>query len=169
MFESCDFHKKLVTLQPICKRCKMKTIKWLGICLLALLVSGGLSSCGDDEYSSRLRELILKKEMTFMANEMKGDLSYTTTFRNEDLSNYSAQSDASWCHVTIDVEKSQMTVTVDENQNRFFRFRFALSAFVTAVLIVLKLVLMADTSKSNSSTMWATVRFVARRTGFNVL
>lgn len=117
MFESCVFHKKLVTLQPICKRCKMKTIKWLGICLLALLVSGGLSSCGDDEYSSRLRELILKKEMTFMANEMKGDLSYTTTFRNEDLSNYSAQSDASWCHVTIDVEKSQMTVTVDENQN----------------------------------------------------
>ena len=95
----------------------MKTIKWLGICLLALLVSGGFSSCGDDEYSSRLRELIIKKELSFMANEMKGDLSYTTTFRNEDLTNYRAQSDASWCHVTIDVEKSQMIVTVDENEN----------------------------------------------------
>ena len=93
----------------------MKTIKWLGICLLALLASAGLGSCSsEDEYSSRLRELILK-DMTFEPNEEEGSLSRTSTFRNEDLTNYQALSDASWCHVSINVAQSQMTVTVDEN------------------------------------------------------
>lgn len=93
----------------------MKIIKCLGICLLAVLASVGFGSCSsDDEYSSRLRELILK-DMTFEANEEDGPMSRTTSFRNEDLSNYLATPDASWCHVSIDVSKSQMTVTVDEN------------------------------------------------------
>lgn len=95
----------------------MKTVKWLGICLLALLMTAGLGSCGDDEYTSNLRELIIRKELSFKANEEEGELIYTTTFRNEDLSNYRAVSDASWCHVSFDVEKSQMTVTVDENSS----------------------------------------------------
>lgn len=92
----------------------MKIIKCLGICLLAILVSAGFESCGEDEYVSRLRELILK-DMTFGANEDEGALSKTTTFRNEDISNYLAVSNSGWCHVTLDASKSQMTVTVDEN------------------------------------------------------
>ena len=93
----------------------MKIVKWLGICLLAVLVSAGLESCsGEEEYSSRLRELIIK-DLTFDPDEVESSLSRTSTFRNEDLTNYMAVSDASWCHVSFDVEKSQMTVTVDEN------------------------------------------------------
>ena len=97
-------------------RNRMKTIKWIGICLLAVLVSVGLGSCSsEDEYSSRLRELILK-DMTFEPNEEEGDMSRTSTFRNEDLTNYQAISDASWCHVSINATQSQMTVMVDENK-----------------------------------------------------
>lgn len=96
---------------------KMKIVKWLGICLLAVLVSAGLGSCsGEEEYSSRLRELILK-DMTFEPSEDEGALSRISTFRNEDLTNYLAVSDASWCHVSIDVPNSKMTVTVDENNS----------------------------------------------------
>ena len=95
----------------------MKIIKWLGICLLAVLVSAGFDSCKkDEEYTSRLRELILK-DMTFEPNEDEGPLSRTSTFRNEDLTNYMATSDASWCHVSINSSESQMTVTVDENNS----------------------------------------------------
>ena len=61
----------------------MKTVKWLGICLLALLMTAGLGSCGEDEYTSNLRELIIRKELNFKANEQEGELVYTTTFRNE--------------------------------------------------------------------------------------
>lgn len=93
----------------------MKIIKCLGICLLAVLASVGGGSCSsDDEYSSRLRELILK-DQTFEANEDEGVLLKTTTFRNEDISNYMAVSNVGWCHVTLDASKSQMTVAVDEN------------------------------------------------------
>ena len=92
----------------------MKIVKCLGICLFAILVSTGFESCGEEEYVSRLRELILK-DMTFEPNEDAGAMSRTSTFRNEDLSNYQAVADKAWCHVSIDVSKSQMTVTVDEN------------------------------------------------------
>lgn len=95
----------------------MKIFKCLGICLLAVLASVGFESCSsDDAYSSRLRELIIK-DQTFEASEEDGLMSRTTTFRNEDLSNYQAVPDASWCHVSIDVSKSQMTVSVDENNS----------------------------------------------------
>lgn len=95
----------------------MKTIKCLGICLLAVLSSAGFESCSsDDEYSSRLRELIIK-DLTFEPNEEEGTLSRTSTFRNEDLTNYQAVPDASWCHVSINTAQSQMTVTVDENNS----------------------------------------------------
>ena len=95
----------------------MKIVNCLGICLLAILLSAGLESCGsDDEYSSRLRELIIKDVM-FESNEEEGALSRTSTFRNEDLTNYRAVPDASWCHVSFDVANSQMTVMVDENDS----------------------------------------------------
>lgn len=92
----------------------MRIVKWSGLCLLVILVSVGFISCGDDDYTSRLKELILK-DITFECDEESGALYRTTTFRNEDLTNYRALSDASWCNVTIDVSKSQITVTVDEN------------------------------------------------------
>ena len=60
----------------------MKIIKCLGICLLAILVSAGFESCGEDEYVSRLRELILK-DMTFGANEDDGALSKTTIWQSQ--------------------------------------------------------------------------------------
>ncbi len=94
----------------------MKIIKSLGICLLSLVITAGLGSCGEDEYASRLKELIMKNTLTFDADDEEGSLSHTTTFRNEDLSNYQAVSDASWCHVSIDVKNAQMTVTVDQNE-----------------------------------------------------
>ena len=94
----------------------MKIVKGLGICLLAILVLVGFVSCGDDEYSSRLKELIIK-DLTFECDEEAGVLYHTTTFRNEDLTNYRALSDAAWCQVSFDVSKSQMTVTVDENDS----------------------------------------------------
>ena len=95
----------------------MKIVKCLGICLLAILLSAGLGSCSsDDEYSSRLRELIIK-DLTFDPDEEENSLSRTSTFRNEDLTNYRAVPDASWCHVSFDVAKSQMTVMVDENDS----------------------------------------------------
>ena len=95
----------------------MKIVKYLGICLLAVLFSAGFESCSsDDEYSSRLKELIIK-DLNFEANEDDGALYRTSTFRNEDLTNYMATPGASWCHVSFDVEKSQMTVTVDENNS----------------------------------------------------
>ena len=95
----------------------MKIVKCLGICLLAILLSAGLGSCSsDEEYSSRLRELIIK-DLTFDPDEEENSLSRTSTFRNEDLTNYRAVPDASWCHVSFDVAKSQMTVTVDENNS----------------------------------------------------
>ncbi|MBR4481605.1 MAG: Ig-like domain-containing protein [Prevotella sp.] len=95
----------------------MKTVKWFAICLLAVLVSAGFESCSsEDEYSSRLRELIIK-DLTFEPNEEDGVMSRTSTFRNEDLTNYLAVSNASWCHVSIDATKSQMTVEVDENNS----------------------------------------------------
>ena len=116
MHESSVLNKKFVTLHPISIYFyKMKIIKWLGICLLAVLVLAGLESCSkEEEYNSRLRELILK-DMTFEPNEVEGTLSRTSTFRNEDLTNYQAIPDASWCHVSINVEQSQMIVEVDEN------------------------------------------------------
>ena len=79
------------------------------------MVSAGFESCSsEEEYSSRLRELIIK-DLTFEPNEEEGAMSRTSTFRNEDLTNYQAISDASWCHVSINTAQSQMTVTVDEN------------------------------------------------------
>lgn len=95
----------------------MKIFKCLGICLLAVLASVGFESCSsDDAYSSRLRELIIK-DQTFAASEEDGALYRTSTFRNEDLTNYQAIPAASWCHVSIDVANSQMTVSVDENNS----------------------------------------------------
>jgi len=92
----------------------MKAVKWLGMCLLVFVSAISFQSCSEDEYASRLKELIIK-DVTFEADDTDQDLFKTTTFRNEDVSNYQATADASWCKVVFDKDKSQMTVTVDEN------------------------------------------------------
>ena len=94
----------------------MKTIKLLGIWALSLMLGTGLGSCSDDEYESRLRELILPTSVSLDADdEESGDLTYTKTFRNEDLSNYEAVSDKEWCTVKIDYLNSTMTITAESN------------------------------------------------------
>lgn len=89
----------------------MKKVRFIGICILALLLGAGLGSCSKDEYQSRLKELIIK-DLEF---DNKSD-EYTKEFRNEDLSNYEAIPDQSWCTVVLDVATSKMTVTVEDNE-----------------------------------------------------
>ena len=89
----------------------MKKVRFIGICILALLLGAGLGSCSKDEYQSRLKELIIK-DLEF---DNESD-EYTKEFRNEDLSNYEAIPDQSWCTVVLDVATSKMTVTVEDNE-----------------------------------------------------
>lgn len=107
----------------------MKTIKYLGIFLLVTLLASGLSSCGKDEYHTRLHELILNdltgekgfdKDGVYITTEK---MAYEKEYRNEDLSNYEAVSDVEWCHVKIDADLSVLRVTVDPNET--FDERFA--------------------------------------------
>lgn len=88
--------------------------------MLSLMLGMGFSSCGDDEYVSRIHELLLDREITFESDEEAAadigkELTYTKRFRNEDLSNYQASSDADWCMVAIDPLESTITVKVNEN------------------------------------------------------
>ena len=88
----------------------MKTIKFLGICLLTMVLAMGFQSCSKDEYHSRLKELIIK-DLTFASSKDTN----TKEFRNEDLSCFSVISNADWCTAAIDVKKSTLTVTVEKN------------------------------------------------------
>lgn len=88
----------------------MKTIKFLGICLLTMVLAIGFQSCSKDEYHSRLKELIIK-DLTFASTKDTN----TKEFRNEDLSCFSVISSADWCTAAIDVKKSTLTVTVEKN------------------------------------------------------
>ena len=81
---------------------------------MVLMLCMGSVSCSDDEYSTRIHELLIKKEYTFEADEETSDLSITVTFRNEDLSNYQANSNQDWCTVTIDPVASTMTISVED-------------------------------------------------------
>ena len=63
------------------------------------------------EYQSHLKDLALSDYSDVSSD---GDV-FTKEFDNEDLSNYSASSNQSWCVVTIDVKTSKMTVKVDAN------------------------------------------------------
>ena len=95
----------------------MKTIRFIGVSMLVLMLCIGSGSCSNDDYSTRIHELLIKKEYSFEADEESGDLTSTITFRNEDLSNYQANTDADWCVVTIDPKASTMTITVEENNS----------------------------------------------------
>lgn len=85
--------------------------------MMVLMLCIGSVSCSDDEYTTRIHELLLKKEYTFEPDEETGDLTTIVKFRNEDLSNYKANPDADWCTVDIDVSASTMTITVEENNS----------------------------------------------------
>ena len=88
----------------------MKTIKFLGICLLTMVLATGFQSCSKDEYHSRLKELIIK-DLTFGSSKD----SNSKEFRNEDLSCFGVMSNVDWCTAEIDVKKSTLTVTVEKN------------------------------------------------------
>lgn len=90
---------------------KMKTIKYLGIFLLVMSQTIGMTSCSGEDYHTRLHELILK-DLDFTAV----DEEYKKEFRNEDLSNYSISSDQEWCHVSLDADLSRLYVSVDANE-----------------------------------------------------
>ena len=94
----------------------MKLTRFLEIGMLMLVLCIGFASCSKDEYESRIHELLIdSKKLVFEADEDSGELTSTLTFRNEDLSNYKANTDVDWCFVMIDVPTSTMTITVNEN------------------------------------------------------
>lgn len=91
----------------------MKTIKLIGMCMLAAVLGMSVQSCSKDDYQSRIKELIINE------NNYKFDSdggSYKREYRGEDLSCFKVSSNADWCTATIDFAKSTMTVTVDENE-----------------------------------------------------
>ena len=90
----------------------MKTIKLIGMCILAAVLGMSVQSCSKDDYQSRIKELIINE------NNYKFDSdggSYKKEYRGEDLSCFKVSSNADWCTATIDFAKSTMTVT-DENE-----------------------------------------------------
>jgi hypothetical protein len=91
----------------------MKTIKLIGMCMLAAVLGMSVQSCSKDDYQSRIKELIINE------NNYKFDSdggSYKREYRGEDLSCFKVSSNADWCTATIDFAKSTMTVIVDENE-----------------------------------------------------
>lgn len=91
----------------------MKTIKLIGMCMLAAVLGMSVQSCSKDDYQSRIKELIINE------NNYKFDSdggSYEKEYRGEDLSCYKITSNADWCKASIDFAKSTMTVIVDENE-----------------------------------------------------
>ena len=87
----------------------MKTMKSLSFFLMLLVLGVGFSSCGED-YESRLPELLIK-DMSFEAST--SSQTQSQQFRNEDMSNFSITTDASWCTAKIDYETSTINVTVN--------------------------------------------------------
>ena len=87
----------------------MKTMKSLGYFLMLAVLGIVLSSCGED-YESRLPELLIK-DMSFEASS--SSQTQSQQFRNEDMSNFSITTDASWCTAKIDYDTSTINVTVN--------------------------------------------------------
>ena len=86
----------------------MKLVRHLGIILLTMVLAIAQTACTDEEYHSRLRELIINN-VTFGASGG----SDTQTFRTEDLSNYVAKADQEWCQAAF--SERGLTVSVPEN------------------------------------------------------
>ena len=73
-------------------------------------MSVALSSCSEEGYQSRLRELILE-DLQFD----NGASSQELVFRHEDLSAYECESSEEWCKVSIDAPSRKMMVSVTAN------------------------------------------------------
>ena len=84
-------------------------MKSLSFFLMLLVLGVGFSSCGED-YESRLPELLIK-DMSFEAST--SSQTQSQQFRNEDMSNFSITTDASWCTAKIDYDTSTINVTVN--------------------------------------------------------
>lgn len=87
----------------------MKTKKTLGYFLMLAVLGIVLSSCGED-YESRLPELLIK-DMSFEATT--SSQTQSQQFRNEDMSNFSITTNATWCTAKIDYDTSTINVTVN--------------------------------------------------------
>lgn len=87
----------------------MKTMKSLGYFLMLAVLGIVLSSCGED-YESRLPELLIK-DMSFEATT--SSQTQSQQFRNEDMSNFSITTNATWCTAKIDYDTSTINVTVN--------------------------------------------------------
>lgn len=99
------------------KMSTMKTIKLLCISMLMLVMCISVGSCSGDEYSTRIHELLIQKDITFEADEESGSsLTTVMTLRNEDLTCYAVSSNQEWCRATIDVKASTITISVKENE-----------------------------------------------------
>lgn len=100
------------------KMSTMKTIKFICISMLMLIMCIGVSSCSGDEYSTRIHELLIQKDITFESDEESGaSLTTVMTLRNEDLSCYTIASDQLWCKATIDSKASTITISVTDNES----------------------------------------------------
>lgn len=92
----------------------MKTLKTLGLILMALITGASLVSCGED-YESRLPELLIKDMKFESGSDPLETLTQEQVFRNEDLSNFIITADQVWCFPHIDVDNSKIVVVVNGN------------------------------------------------------
>ena len=92
----------------------MKTLKTLGLILMALITGASLVSCGED-YESRLPELLIKDMKFESGSDPLETLTQEQVFRNEDLSNFIITADQAWCFPHIDVDNSKIVVVVNGN------------------------------------------------------
>ena len=86
-------------------------MKKLILFLLFGIVAGSFTACSDENYSSRLKELIIE-DMTFDQSQS----TKTLTFRHEDLSNYECKSSEDWCAAAFDFANSKLTISVKANE-----------------------------------------------------
>ena len=85
-------------------------IKWLVFATLFTFHFSLFSSCSDDSYQSRLRELLLE-DMTFSCDGGTQE----QVFRHEDLSVYTVASKGIWCTPRLDADNSKLIVSVTAN------------------------------------------------------
>ncbi len=78
--------------------------------LLFGILAGSFTACSDENYSSRLKELIIE-DMTFDSSKSTQEL----VFRHEDMSNYECKSSEDWCTAAFDVANSKLIVNVQAN------------------------------------------------------
>ena len=86
-------------------------MKKLILFLLFGIVAGSFTACSDENYSSRLKELIIE-DMTFDQSQS----TKTLTFRHEDLSNYECKSSEDWCAAAFDFANMKLTISVKANE-----------------------------------------------------